>query len=244
MFTRRTTLGHISCAAAATLVPRVANASTRYRGCVRSAARGQTAAPNTLETSGEKVIDEVCLGEVEKLNAAFGLKVSFAFYHDGDTGNALAYFGAGAQPRTDGTVYFGRKLAREAFRPENPIPGLPIVAIMAHEWSHVLQYKVGTRSGWGVHYELSADFVAGRYLGSLPNLDIASVQGVVTTFTDVLADTDFMDKDHHGSPAQRSKIMLMGFHGSPSLTEVPTEARPMTPQEAGEALESGLHYTR
>ena len=71
-------------------------------------------------------------------------------------------------PRTRGTVGFGWDLFRKEFY-EHDNSGMSIMAILAHEFGHILQgnrgYLTAIRTGHPLKSEVNADFLAGYFLG-------------------------------------------------------------------------------
>ena len=84
-----------------------------------------------------------------------------------------------------------------------------LAAVLAHEYGHLLQYKARFNEAWGIKFELTADFMAGWYLGRIHNLTKADIDQTAELFLQ-LGDTSFTDPSHHGTPWQRSKIFSRG----------------------------------
>jgi len=70
-------------------------------------------------------------------------------------------------PGTRGTVAFGWDLFTELHKYDSS--GMTIMAIVAHEFAHILQFNLGylqgIRFGYLLKSEINADFLAGYFLG-------------------------------------------------------------------------------
>lgn len=212
---------------------------------LRASGADAAEAPALLSSSGVAEIDALCRAEVDRLNRAFEVSASFAFYDDAGSPNAQALDRPTDRLAKDGTVLFGRALAVELAAGRTAANALPILAVMAHEWGHIRQYKSRVVSDWGVHFELSADFLAGWYLSYRRDVGNAEMAKVISQFTG-LGDNSFTREEHHGTPAQRSRMLAFAFTGlqSPDLTAdtQPSEPRdPPKPGDAVQALETSLH---
>jgi hypothetical protein len=220
-------------ALASLLCPRCALARPQNRGCVRSAAQGETAQSPALSSSGRPEVDEVCLREVANLNRIFEVRAAFGFYDDRYGENALASDGIHDRSYRDGTVLFGRRFASRLF--DSAGSPIALIGVMGHEWAHILQYKAGLLVDWDVHHELSADYLSGWYLAHLAPVTDDRRAAAMQAFEGI-GDTEFTSTHHHGTPSQRSKMFSAGYHLPESTTGVPT------PPAVREALDLSLSF--
>lgn len=145
----------------------------------------------------------------------FEVQPSFAFYDDSNGPNAMASPDM-RLPGTWGSVIFGKTLFNQQFEKHDD-GGVSIIAICAHEFGHILQYKTGYigRMQAGLrtvkYVELQADYLAGVYLGKKkydnPHL---SVHGVRRTF-ELIGDTNVNNRGHHGTPKERVHAIEGGY---------------------------------
>jgi hypothetical protein len=178
-------------------------------GCMLTAAQG------TLQ--GFDIVSPHTIAEwpaieaaVPRLNTAFGVRPLFCFVDDRDGPNAMASFTSTDRGHPDGTVMFGVHLLQR-IRDFNPQHALPIVvATMAHEWAHIKQHKTRALRDWIVKDELSADYLAGWFL-QRHNVAQAEFDAIKAFFGSEIADTDFQDPNHHGTPAQRAGTIGLGY---------------------------------
>lgn len=187
-----------------------ADARFRTRGCsLRSAESGVRLKPTMLESSGDTSVDLFCNQHVDSLSRVFNLKPTFAFFDDSDSPNAYATDEVTRPDNPDGAVFMGRQLARELMKRDGGRSNLSLLAVLAHEYGHLFQFKAKYEVAWGMKFELTADYMAGWYLGVTQELTVENVKQTSKLFTE-LGDSNFTSPDHHGTPWQRSKIFSYG----------------------------------
>ncbi len=108
---------------------------------------------------------------------------------------------------------FGYYLMNEEFLQSGPI-NFSISAIMAHEFSHIVQFKRGSELGV-TQRELQADYLAGWYVGKRQSHAIppGSLENIVRSFFEH-GSYDFNNPQFHGTPEQRVDAVMNGFHHS------------------------------
>jgi len=92
--------------------------------------------------------------------------------------------------------------------------------ITAHEFGHILQFKVGMQTDGPWQMEPHADYMAGWYVGnfvrkegamnSRGDLNDQTLMAFAQTMFS-LGDTAFNDKAHHGEPAFRAAMVRAGY---------------------------------
>lgn len=95
--------------------------------------------------------------------------------------------------------------------------GIAVVAIAAHEFGHIAQFRTGVDQhlldGQSTvkRVELHADFLSGYFLGrrkiEYPAMRLWSAGYTLYT----IGDYAFNDRDHHGTPDERTKAAEAGF---------------------------------
>jgi len=139
-------------------------------------ADGLLAKNRHFRTTGDSALDrdlDRALGIVADL---FEVNPAFGFYNpsnfkgrdEGSVMNAFATPKNTDIPGTEGTVAFGWDLfTRELHNYDSS--GMTIMAIVAHEFAHILQSNPGylqrIRFGYPLKSEINADFLAGYFLG-------------------------------------------------------------------------------
>ncbi|TAJ42781.1 MAG: metalloprotease [Reyranella sp.] len=169
-----------------------------------------------IPTSGNQLLDRALTRALATLSRDFEVIPAFAYYddrNDGAGGNARAipavHSGLHRADGTvlDGTVLFGKNLLRHCLaRPQ--YPDAAIVAIAAHEFGHILQFKRGIALRMGGNttmIELHADFLSGYFAG-LRKLRTPDYPAAV--FGAVAASLGGGD---HGTPHQRGSAVEAGF---------------------------------
>jgi hypothetical protein len=144
---------------------------------VYSLADGLMARNRHFRTTGDSALDRDLDRALSIVADLFEVTPAFGFYDpsrfsDGPEIRRLNAFATGEAtdiPGTRGTVAFGWDLFREEFY-EHDRSGLTIVAIVAHEFAHILQgnrgYLPSLRVGVPYKSEIHADFLAGYFLGT------------------------------------------------------------------------------
>lgn len=124
----------------------------------------------------------------------------------------------------DGTILFGMNMMRDQLG-KDPNGG-SVVAIMAHEFGHLAQFRGGFRET-GKRPELHADFMAGWYLNLRGRYAWVNLMPTLRIFYEI-GDYEFNSPQHHGTPQERLNAAQAGFSSS-----APT---------AGQAYQLGLQY--
>lgn len=165
-------------------------------------------------STGNEQTDRLLGLALLRLHTLFQVSPGFAFYDDSRGMNALA------MPQTVlrdslGTVLFGRNLY--ALTRARDINGMTMIAVCAHEFGHIVQFSLGLKPDLDRRHptlkvtELHADFMAGYFIADrkreFPQLDL---QGAGAMFND-LGDTNFGDKNHHGTAAERVAAIEAGY---------------------------------
>ena len=105
-------------------------------------------------------------------------------------------------------------------QPDGFFASLQPLLIAAHEFGHILQFKMGMRVDGPWQMEPHADFMGGWYVGnyvrtegamkSRGNLDDETLVAFAQTMFS-LGDTAFNDKTHHGQPDYRAAMVRAGY---------------------------------
>jgi len=162
-----------------------------------------------LSTTGSPKLDLLLNSESSKLKNIFKIDVELYAYDDKNIANAYA------SPicktlGCDGSVAIGKTLlldeivAAEGF--------VNISGIMAHEYAHIIQFQQRSTLV-GKYAELQADFLAGWYLGNSKNLDSKDLMDFASSLYEK-GDYAFYSEQHHGTPFERSTIMIIGYINS------------------------------
>ena len=165
-------------------------------------------------TTGNPELDLALDHAIKRLADTFNAYPGFGFYDDSDWPNALA-MPRPLLPNTKYTVLFGERYFRK-WMDYDPV-GVTVLAVIAHEFGHVLQFASGKYDQ--IHgniptskrIELHADFMAGFYLGLLkrqnPN---ASFWRAGDQFRQI-GTYDDKDPNFHGTPEDRVAASNAGF---------------------------------
>lgn len=168
-----------------------------------------------FKTTGDFRLDQKFNMEGNLIYRVFGVNPNMFLFDDGANPNAYA------TPVTTlsgylGTVYFGVGLMRNQLwsmdKGEAAVAG-----IMAHEFSHILQAKMGSRLS-GKYRELHADFMAGYYLLQKSYVTRADIRPFAQSLFEI-GDYDFWSPAHHGTPEERVAAMVAGYNTGGSLNE-------------------------
>jgi hypothetical protein len=167
--------------------------------------------------SGNKDFDFAAAQTLSRLSDTFEVLPGFAFFNIGPSRNAFACEELSLGSRyPDGVVLFGRDLLFEVMNYTDG-PDTAFSAICAHEFGHILQFKLGlmerlNRGQASVkRAELHADFLAGYFAG-LRKLERPSFKAAVYADTQhKFGDFATGASDHHGTPQERADAIVQGF---------------------------------
>jgi hypothetical protein len=180
-----------------------------------------------IRSTGERGLDAALGQALVRLRQFFDVSPGVGLYDDYPP-NALAYAETFV-PGTKGTVVLGQELMRRQMATYQD-GGISVIAIVAHEFGHVLQNDVQILDqltlpqGQKKLVELHADFMAGLYISSLSKEPKVPLYDIGRTF-EKLGDTDFTNRDHHGTPKERTAAIQFGF-------EVGIKHAKLTPRQA------------
>jgi len=163
----------------------------------------------------------------------FGVNPNLVMFDDGQSPNAFASPQITLYGFT-GTVYFGIGLVRNQLwsmdKGEAAVAG-----IMAHEFSHILQMKMGSTLT-GKYRELHADFMAGYYLHAKSYVARADIKPFAQSLFET-GDYNFRSPVHHGTPEERVSAMLAGYNTElPLVQAFHAGERYMSVDQAGPAV--------
>lgn len=173
-----------------------------------------------FETTGNTELDAFFEREIRKTLMIFGLPAVDAYHYD-DTGspNAVAIPIPGGMDQ----ISFGLGLTTLLYRDFRLNPRAAVAGVISHEMAHILQYEKGGLDALPeFKKELQADFLAGYFLGYTHKIELATDQDA-ETFFDLfysMGDTLFFSSDHHGTPEQRKRCALQGFHHGKNLEPI------------------------
>src|SRR5262245_32904152 len=242
MITRRRLL--IGGAAASIAVyPKCSRCEASSEGCLITMDQAETLRGSeqvwrsyrSVETgSGDRDFDRALAETLTFLSERFFVLPSFAFFNEPSSPNAFAS-DTRRMGRSDGDVLFGRKLFRKIMsRREHPEIG--IVAVCAHEFGHIAQYKYGVYNrlvGWNrrvKRLELHADFLSGYFAG-IRRLQHPNYPAATFALTQFDSGDYSDDIGHHGTPDERGAAVVAGYKAG-------YDER----LKFGYALESGIRY--
>jgi hypothetical protein len=168
--------------------------------------------------SGNKQFDLALAITLAKVSELFGVLPGFGFFNEDEGPNAFASQSK-RLARDDGSVVFGKLMLANLMRSRDN-PELGVAAVCAHEFGHILQYKLGLQQqligpdGRVMKLELHADYLAGFFAGmrkkERPDLPAAVFAQTQYNF----GDTQYNNPQHHGTSDQRGQAVVAGFEAS------------------------------
>jgi hypothetical protein len=159
-----------------------------------------------LSSTGAPKLDKILSDEGKTLNELFLIEVELYAYDDQNKPNAYALKTCNTL-NCDGSVRLGKTLLLNEIVNSNGY--VSVVGIMAHEFAHILQFKLN-HSFAGKQSELQADFLAGWYLGKTKEAKFDDLEPFARSLFEK-GDFEFWSTDHHGTPAERAEMMIQGF---------------------------------
>ena len=130
------------------------------------------------------------------------------FYFVDQPPNAMATPEIANSLGPDGTILFGQNMLVQQLS-RDPT-GATLVAVMAHEFAHIAQFRGGVREP-GKRTELHADFMAGWYLNLRGRYAWTNLSPALRLFYE-LGDYQFNSPSHHGTPQERMSAAQAGFN--------------------------------
>jgi uncharacterized protein len=113
-------------------------------------------------------------------------------------------------PRSN-TIYITKQHIQMAYQ----YGDAALAYILTHEYAHAAQTIGGFRPKTIVRIELQADCLAGYYMGAMPNVtfDRNDIEQIASLAYQI-GDYEYNNRQHHGTPQQRSQAVLLGFQAS------------------------------
>lgn len=184
----------------------------RRSGCTFAGAHlgaGPGGVPPISVNSGREDVDTAYQNEGLKLTKLFNVKPAGAFMNDSGSPNAFATADRFFTNSYDGTIILGVSLIGKELQRDRG-QGISVPAIMAHEFSHIYQFKEGSlREVSTPIRELQADFLAGWYMAKVGLNDIQMRPAMEAFFG--MGDFNFHSSQHHGTPQERLDALVNGF---------------------------------
>jgi hypothetical protein len=174
-----------------------------------SAAEGMQGQLQLSRTIGNPTQDAAFDNILNHLDSLFGVNPAFFIFNDQDSPNAFATPKRFDPRYGDGSVVFGYQLFNSEIQ-QTGRDNFTIATIMAHEFAHILQFKLGEELPTKLS-ELEADYMAGWYLGSVSGtwLGVSSSQALRSFFSK--GDYSFNSPAHHGTPDERLHAVQAGL---------------------------------
>ncbi len=194
----------------------------------------------TLRSCGNSALDAKFSAEFARAKSLFSLSPLAVFLDDAGHPNAYAVPPQMTGTR-DGGLFFGVQLTRDvvkAFRQaysNYPAAGeAGLMAIMAHEMGHLVQYQLGLRASVQKYQELHADFISGWYMAwrqaNIWGFDIVTEAAVQMA---KVGDFDFHNPDHHGTPQERITAFSAGVQQTAHAFALGAHPSPLDAARAG-----------
>ena len=170
-------------------------------------------------SSGDKDFDAALAMTLARISDTFDVLPGFAYYQDAENAENAYATNVVRLKNADGTVLFGtRYLKSLRALPEHP--DVAVAAVCAHEFGHIVQYKLGLdrRVNEGQptvkRVELQADFFAGYFAG-IRKRERPSFPAAVFALTQYNQGDDMKNHpDHHGTHAERGAAISRGFEAA------------------------------
>jgi hypothetical protein len=168
-----------------------------------------------IPQSDDRDFDYALAQTLGKISGYFDVAPGFAYYDDYDARNAYATK-VKRLNGADGTVLFGRRLLKRCLAGTDN-PDISVACICAHEFGHILQYKLGLDQKVGAgqptvkRIELQADFFAGYFAGRRKIERPAFPAAVFAVTQYGMGDDMIHEPDHHGTPDERAGAIVRGF---------------------------------
>jgi uncharacterized protein len=108
------------------------------------------------------------------------------------------------------TIYLTTKDIKKAYK----YGDAALALIIAHEYSHAMQYYYDSMPVNVMNAELQADCMAGFFVSSVPTLQLDEKDlEKIYKYSKFLGDYNFESSNHHGMPKKRAAAVLVGIGG-------------------------------
>jgi hypothetical protein len=166
-----------------------------------------------LASTGVVTLDHFIFDQSVELMILFRVVPELRFLTGEAAKTAFAFPGSEAT-FSCGTIYLGnRLLLGEMAATDRGFPA--IVGILAHEFGHILQYKMnGGNVTLRPELELHADFLAGYYLGKREFVRASDIELFLRTLFEHADPASWYRRPGHGNGDQRATVMLAGYRNS------------------------------
>jgi predicted metalloprotease len=109
------------------------------------------------------------------------------------------------------TVYITKQHIRLAYQHGDAA----LAYIIGHEYAHAMQTAFGFGSNYTAISELQADCLSGVYIGLIPNIEFDNRDvREIASFAYRIGDYNWHDPQHHGTPEQRVKAVVLGMQAA------------------------------
>jgi len=183
-----------------------------------------------VASSGDRDYDRALAESLFYMSELFGVLPTFGFIKNARVPNAYAttaVFQAQNQEsrlpsRPDGTVLVADTLLGWLANKGIDDPVAASLAICAHEFAHIAQYRHSHKGLPVVHWltngqigikklELHADYLAGYYVGMARHRNPQTPAATVAYATYVIGDFNVDSEQHHGTPDERGQAVASGY---------------------------------
>jgi hypothetical protein len=169
--------------------------------------------------TGNRSLDSSIQTDVQELQRVFRVSAKMFLLQEANNPNAfalskplpevLASFRILPQSTPDGMVILGLNLMQSEYKSQFGT-GHSIPSIIAHEYAHILQYKVGFPFT-GKWRELHADYLAGWYTAHRSRFVPQNmVESMLAFFK--RGDYEYNNLNHHGTPLERQRAFSAGMN--------------------------------
>ena len=189
---------------------------TAHGGCSLTASaaaemQGQLQLSRTVWNPAQDAAFNKIMANIDRL---FGVNPAFFIFNDQSSPNAFATPQIFDPHYRDGSVMFGYQLFSSQVQQTGPV-NFTVAAIMAHEFAHILQFKLGEDLPTQAK-ELEADYMAGWYIGNSGDAWQGQISSQALRAFYSLGDFAFNSPTHHGTPDERTRAVEAGIRDARS----------------------------
>lgn len=172
---------------------------------------GATSINNTINTSGNAIVDQVTIREFNQLVNIYGLRPNFIFFREQGSPNAYAMPRITNPNQPHGTILLGLNLIQSECSQSASGTCSSIPIILAHEFGHIIDFNMNLPLN-GKYRELFADYIAGSYLFHRAHVfGWLNINEVSQSFYNK-GNYDFNNPDFHGTPQERVAALSAGCY--------------------------------
>lgn len=193
------------------LLAPVGSMAQSFAGCTAQDATPLSTQLPVAPSTGNPQMDYSINKGAELMGKFFGVKAAVIIYEDSvtDKPNVCVSKATELGGSSDGTIAIGSNYIQNMYSYSGNFNIIPIV--LAHEFGHILDFKLKATPANGMYTELYADFMSGCFIAYRYKQKWADVNSNLRWVVRIGDYAAVSDPAHHGTPMQRTAAFKAGY---------------------------------